>query len=48
MDLVYCGIGLLVGIIFCYLILKPKLKQTEKINQEIIDKNKQIQQDVND
>lgn len=47
-TLIFCGIGLVFGIIICYLILRPKLQQTAKINQEIIEKNEQVQKDVNE
>lgn len=47
LALILGGIGLILGIIICYLVLKPKLVQTAQINQDIIKKNEQVQKDVN-
>jgi uncharacterized membrane-anchored protein YhcB (DUF1043 family) len=47
LALILGGIGLVLGIIICYLILRPKLVQTAQINQDIIKKNEQVQKDVN-
>ena len=47
LALILGGIGLILGIIICYLVLKPKLIQTAQINQDIIKKNEQVQKDVN-
>jgi uncharacterized membrane-anchored protein YhcB (DUF1043 family) len=46
--LIYCGIGLAIGVIICYIILSPKIKQTAQINQDIINKNEQVQKEVAD
>lgn len=45
--LIYSAIGLAIGIIICYLALKPKLTQITEINQENIKKNEQVKQEVN-
>lgn len=46
--LIFCGVGLALGILICYLALRPKIQQTAEINQEIIKKNEQVQKDVNE
>lgn len=47
-HLIYGALGLVIGLIFCYLLVRPKLQVTEKLNQEIIEQNEQVQQAVKD
>lgn len=45
-TLILCGVGLVLGILICYLVLRPKLIQTAQLNQDIIKKNEQAQKDA--
>ena len=35
-------IGLIIGVLFCYFILRPKIKVTNQINEEIQRENDKI------
>lgn len=43
MDIVYILIGLLVGSIVVYLLLRPKLNKISTINHSIEDANKELE-----
>ncbi len=46
LALILGGVGLVLGIIICYLLLKPKLVQTVQIKEDIIKKNEQVHQET--
>jgi hypothetical protein len=39
MELVFICCGIIIGVLICYLILKPKLNNIEMENEKIIEKN---------
>jgi uncharacterized membrane protein YciS (DUF1049 family) len=42
MEIALLIIGLIVGCLFCYFVLRPKIKATNKINEDIQKQNNQI------
>lgn len=44
MELVFICCGIIIGVLICYLILKPKLNNIEIENEKIIEKNNEQQQ----
>jgi uncharacterized membrane protein YciS (DUF1049 family) len=42
MEIVILVIGLIIGCLLCYFVLRPKIKTTNKINKDIQIQNNQI------